>query len=185
MSEAQATTLADALKRYLAEVTPHKKGHKQERQRIQAWLKRPVANRSLASLRPKDFAAHRDNRIAEGVASNTVRLELALLSHLFNTARKEWGVEVQNPIAAIRMPKGSRARSRRLEDDEEERLLKACRLSKNKQIYHLVVLAIETGMRLSELLNLTWADTDLPNRKVILLDTKNGQVRGVLNRPGY
>jgi integrase len=179
ISEAKATTLADALKRYLAEVTPHKKGHKQERQRIKAWLKRPVANRSLASLRPKDFAVHRDNRIAEGVSSNTVRLELALLSHLFNAARKEWGVEVQNPIAAIRMPRGSSARSRRLEGDEEARLLRACRSSKSKQIYHLVVLAIETGMRLGELLKLTWADVDLPNRKVILRETKNGQVRGV------
>ena len=41
ISEAKATTLANALKRYLAEVTPHKKGHKQERQRLTTtgnWL---------------------------------------------------------------------------------------------------------------------------------------------------
>ena len=77
------------------------------------------------------------------------------------------------------MPKGSRARSRRLEGDEEDRLLRACKASKSKQIYPLVVLAIETGMRLSELLKLTWLDIDLKNRKIILLETKNGQVRGV------
>lgn len=178
-SEAEATTLADALVRYLAEVTPNKKGQLQEAQRIKAWLNRPIAARSLASLKPKDFANHRDVRLAEGLATNTVRLELALISHLFNTSQKEWGINVTNPIESIRMPKGSRARQRRLEGDESLRLLTACRESKSSQLYPLVVLAIETAMRLGELLKLTWDDVDLNRRTVTLQDTKNGRCRSV------
>ena len=178
-SEAEATTLGEALGRYLLEVTPHKKGRAQEIQRINAWLKRPLSVRSLASLKPKDFSVYRDTRSAEGVATNTARLELALISHLFNTARKEWGIAVLNPIESIRMPKGSKARCRRLQGDEAERLITACKASKSHQLYSLVTIALETGMRLGELLKLTWEDVDLQKRLALIREAKNGEGRGI------
>ena len=98
-SEAESTTLAQALIRYQSEVTSKKKGAVREVARIDCWIKSPLASRSLASLKPSDFSAYRDKRLAAGLATNTVRLELALVSHLFTIAMQEWGICSQsNPI---------------------------------------------------------------------------------------
>jgi hypothetical protein len=45
--------------------------------------------------------------------------DLGLISHVINVARKEWGVNVENPVAMIRRPPGSKGRNRRLSGDEE------------------------------------------------------------------
>ncbi|HET19766.1 MAG TPA: site-specific integrase, partial [Chromatiales bacterium] len=90
-SQAESTTLAEALERYRDEVSTHKKGAPQELRRIARWLKHPLSKRFLASLRGADFAGFRDEWRKAGKAENTIRLELALISHLFEVARKEWG----------------------------------------------------------------------------------------------
>jgi hypothetical protein len=117
-SEAEGTTLYEALERYEREVSKAKKGHEQEKWRIKAWKADSLAKRSLASLRGADFSKWRDARL-ESVSPATVRLELALLSHFFTYAAKEWGIGVTNPVQSIRMPKVSNARERRLEGTEE------------------------------------------------------------------
>ncbi len=109
--EAERTTLNEALDRYLAEVTPTKKGKVQETTLINRWKVDPLASRFLASLRGSDFAAYRDKRKAAGRSSNTIRIELALIGHLFETARCEWKMEaLANPIRNIRKPSTHSAR---------------------------------------------------------------------------
>jgi integrase len=159
-SEAEGTTLYEALERYEREVSKAKKGHEQEKWRIKAWKADSLAKRSLASLRGADFSKWRDARL-ESVSPATVRLDLALLSHLFTYAAKEWGIGVTNPVQSIRMPKVSNARERRLEGTEEKYLLNALVDSgagkrANHWMHPLAILAIETGMRQSELLSLEW-----------------------------
>ena len=71
--------------------------------RISIWKNHPLAKR--ASIRGNDMAAYRDERIKASYFANTIRLELAIISHLFEMARKEWGMEgLTNPVKAIRMP---------------------------------------------------------------------------------
>lgn len=177
-STADSTTLADALIRYRDEITPKKKGKDQELRRITQWLRHPLAKRSLSSLKGKDFAKHRNDRLEE-VSAATLRLELALISHVFTIASKEWNIPVTNPISLIRKPTANNARTRRLEDDEEDRLLTACQQSMNPLLYPIVVLAIETAMRLSELLDMEWKDIDIKKRTIVLSDTKNGTARTI------
>jgi hypothetical protein len=75
-----------------------------------------LAYRPLNSLRGADLAAYRDARLTAGVGGNTVRLELALPSHMFEVARREWNMEdLVNPVKAIRKPKVPRGRARRLQ----------------------------------------------------------------------
>lgn len=178
--EAERTTLAEALERYEREVTPRKKGAKQERLRIALWRRDPLAQYSLANIRGADLAAWRDKRLNAGTSPTTVRNDLALLSHLFNTAIKEWGLEsLSNPIEKIKMPTAARARDRRLVGDEEMRLLEACRASSCPWLAPVVTLALETAMRQGEMLSLTWDNIDLPRRVAHLPDTKNGESRDV------
>ncbi len=103
-TEAESTTLKEALQRYLNEVTPTKKGAKQESDRIKVWMENALASRYLASLRSVDFAQYRDQKVAAGASASTIRNHLNIISHLFNVARKEWGMEsLTNPIQNIKI----------------------------------------------------------------------------------
>lgn len=178
-SEAEATTLEQALDRYLREVTLNKKGASKEASRINAWKKHPLAKRSMASIKGKDLANYRDERLKGGAATGTVLRDLSVVSHLFTVASTNWGMGITNPLDHVRMPKPGKARSRRLVGDEYERLLKACTESTNHFLAPLFVLAVETGMRLSEMLGMKYEDIDKQARTVILHDTKNGERRVV------
>lgn len=81
---------------------------------------------------------------------------------------------LSNPVQAIRKPKNSNARTRRLEGDEEARLLQAVG---HKELRTLIVLALETGMRQSELVSLTWQEIDLQQSVIKKQDSKNGDGR--------
>ena len=175
-SEAERTTLGEALERYVSEITPSKRGQIQEARRIKHLLQHPLAARSLASLRAVDFANYKRERAVK-VSAHTVRLELALLSHVYTIIRKEWSIPVDNPIAAIRKPATPRGRDRRLQGDEEARLLAAAEKSRAYGLKTCIELAVETGMRAGEIVQLTWEQIDLHNHVIRLDQTKNGDCR--------
>lgn len=191
--DVERTNLSEALDRYQAEVTEQKKAAAKEKSRIRQLKGHKLAHRSIASLRASDFAEYRDERLGEGLAGNSVRLDLALLRHLFTIGIKEWGWPVTNPIAAIRMPKIAPGRERRLSPEkkeveidgkkveltEEERLLRACKASRSKLLLPIVNVAIETGMRRGELISMLWENVDLSRGTVFLPETKNGSERTV------
>ncbi|WP_291525368.1 site-specific integrase [Acidithiobacillus sp.] len=176
-SESESTTLDEALTRYAREIIPTKKSPRQESSMMRQWQARPIARMFLAAIRGRDLAAAVRDMEAEGKSSNTIRLHLALLSHLFNVARTEWGMEaLTNPVELVRKPKLPRGRDRRLVGDEEERLLAACR-AMNPELAAIVTIAIETAMRQGEIMGLTWDRVDLVRRTVTLEYTKNGEKR--------
>ena len=172
--EAESTTLEEALDRYGREVSSAKKGYPQEKKRIRTWKSHPLAKRFLTTIQGKDIATFRDERIKSGSSANTVRLDLAIISHLFEIARKEWGMEgLKNPVKAIRMPSPPSGRERRLQAGELEKLLE----SLSEEMGQVVRFALETAMRRGEIYGMTWDMVDLKKRTVTLPDTKNGQKR--------
>ncbi len=190
-TEAERNTLGDLLQRYLTEVSGQKKGHNTERYRLVSLQRDPIAKVKVAGLSGKLMAEWRDKRLKE-VSGSTVNRDLNLISHVINVARKEWGIHAENPVSMIRRPPENRARNRRLAAGEEERLLAELELSArsergtfeaggthNPWMRPLVILALETAMRRSELLTLCWSDVFLSDRFVRLHDTKNGEPRDV------
>jgi integrase len=167
--EAERTTLAEALKRYKTEICSRKAHPAQEYQRVDRWLREPLAHRYLANLKGVDFAQYRDMRRAAGRAENTIRLELALVSHLFEIARKEWGMEsLLNPLKNIRKPSGSRERDRRLQAGEYDRIATALSASENPCAIQAFDLAIETSLRQGMLVQLQWDWIDLERQVVTI-----------------
>ncbi|MDO9104815.1 MAG: site-specific integrase [Methylovulum sp.] len=109
-------------------------------------------------------------------SSTTVNRYRAVLSAIHNYAFRQ-GYITSNPVkktSSLPSPKG---RVRYLSDVERERLLAACQQSEWPRLYLLVLMAMTTGMRKSELLRLTWADIDFDNGLAFLDDTKNGEPR--------
>lgn len=70
-----------------------------------------------------------------------------------------------------------RGRVRFLDDAEREQLLESCKASPSPYLHTLVVLALSTGARQGELLNLRWCDVDWQRRVITLHDTKNKERR--------
>ena len=119
-------TLGEALKRYQREITPTKRGAMQERNRIKAWLRDPLADKSLSDIRLPQMGQWRDQRLAAGKAPATIRNALTIISQVYDVATSEWGMEgLANPVARLRLPKNRPGRDRRLEEGEEPALLKA------------------------------------------------------------
>ncbi len=174
-------TVCEALSRYLQEVTPTKRGSTQVGERNKArYVADVLGDYALAALTPEIVSRYRDDRLRKGKANNTVRLELALLGHLFTVAIREWGLGlVYNPVANIRKPSPGQGRNRRLSKSEEQRLLNACDAHSNPLLGWIVRIAIYTGMRRGEILSLRRHQVDLSKRVVWLHDTKNGSARGV------
>ena len=177
--------LTAALDRYLAEVSCKKKpstaAAEQSKARV---LKEYLGGYSLAALTPETVSRYRDERLGEGKSPYTVRLELALLSHLFKTAMREWGVGlVRNPVALVAKPRLPDGRNRRLGSSEQTRLLAACDAHSNPMLGWIVRVALHTAMRQGEILSLTRDQVDLKRRVVRLTETKSGSARTVpLNR---
>jgi integrase len=142
-------------------------------------------------LSPEIVAKYRDMRLAgedrkdkDGSpvprAPDTVRLDLALLGHMYTVAIKEWGIGLpSNPVLNIRRPTPGPGRNRRLSAEEEKKLLAAVDEHSNPMLRWIVRIALATGMRSSEVATLRRSQVDLKRRIVRLLETKNTLPRTV------
>lgn len=178
---AERMTLSEALDKYLTEVTPTKKPSSQRTERGHAKrLRDALGKYSLIAITPDIVASYRDERLSEGKSRNTVRLHLALLGHLYQTAMREWHIGLwTNPVRAVKTPKPGAGRDRRLLPDEEERLLAAADQLSNPMLGYMIRFALETAMRASEIRGLRRGDIDLGRRIARLRDTKNNDTRTV------
>lgn len=178
-SEAKKRTLKELIERYEREILPSKPRAKQESQF--AWWKEQLGRYVVADITPSLIGEYRDKLLNSITMRGTKRSEgtviryLAALSHAFSVARNEWGWIEQNPIEKVRKPSPSRGRVRYLNTDERLRLLEACKTSSNPFLYPIVVLALSTGLRKSEILNIKFTDIDFERGKIIIPITKNGE----------
>lgn len=99
-----------------------------------------------------------------------------MISRLFEVAATDWGMEsLSNPVRKVNKPKLPGGRTRRLEGEEEKKLLEHC----PKSFALLVRFALETGMRREEISRLSWGNVDLKKRSAHLPKTKNGEARTI------
>lgn len=174
---AEGTTLAEAIERYIDEYIKIRLKHsKRETDRANAIKDRDIGRLYLARIRGKEIASFIKERQAEGVVGNTIRLDLALLSKLFEVARRDWGMEsLVNPTKLAHKPKTGQNRTRRLEDGEEEKLLEHA----SDKLKPIILFALETAMRRAEIAGLDWTDVDLKNSSLYLAETKNFEERTI------
>jgi integrase len=175
----RAHTLAHLLERYASSVVPRKRGGDRELYMLRVVLRHPLSRLSLHRLTPAEIAKYRDDRLAV-VTGATVRRELAIVRHCLQVARNEWGFVLPlNPVDQVKLPAPNNPRERRATTGELERLLEDCAARGHQRLSAVIQLAVETGMRRSELLGMRWPDVDLEARTVLLRNTKNGHPRTV------
>ena len=165
----------DLLDRYVREELPKKRSGPKEANKLRFYMRHPLLARPAPFQRPRDFAQIRDERLRE-VSGGTVRREFAVLSHMYETARKEWFLELDNPIKQIRLPSANPSRTRRLAAGEYERLRGAAG-AYGGEIPDLIDWLLSTAMRRSEALSLTVADIDRDQWVAEIKQSKNGKPR--------
>lgn len=171
--------LGDLFIRYRDNESPKKKGHVQERYRLDQIARHPISKTPLRALNAEHLAHYRDQRL-QTVGPSTVRRELALVQRVLQIGIDEWSTGLQdNPAARVTKPKQSNTRERRLLDDEFKKLIKACRQGKIHWIEPLIRLAVTTGMRRGELLFIEWNDVNFEKQIIKLRTSKNGYPREI------
>ena len=181
--ESKKHTLGELIDRYINKVLPTKeKQNPDVEQHLGVW-KSLLGHYSLIALKPDVILKARDEiqkiKTPKGGEKTkaTMNRYHASLSVVLNYAVRvlEW-LEV-NPMNKIPKLPEPRGRVRYLDPDELKRLENACKESTNNLLYPIVMLAITSGARKNEILNLTWDDVDLNAKRAILHDTKNGERR--------
>ena len=141
----------ECLERYRDEIVIHKRSRVMETKLIGYLLKESFINYKLNFVDNRVMARYRD-RALKTLKSSSVRRRLAIISHMFTIAKREWGYKIENPILYIRKPKNPEPRNRRFTDVELNLLLRGNRTSELMRT--IVELALETGMRQAELLSI-------------------------------
>ena len=179
-NEASKYMMRDILKRYLNEEKgKHKKGWDEEVYRANKMMRDPICDLNLLQLSSKDIAEYKDRRLKE-VSPTTFNKDLSFLKVAVDIAIFDWGINIPfNPCRNVKRLKQPRPRNRRLEGDEQTRLIEACAMSDNKYLKFMVQFSIETAIRQGELLKLTHKKINWNDRLMILTDTKNGEDREV------
>ena len=132
----------------------------------------------LSAIRGVDVAAWRDELLKSGLSAQSVIHHLNALSGLLSFVEKELSIDLPagNPVSKVRKPAAPKSRDRRLRPGEFDALLSEARVPGLRQV---IILAVESSMRLGELLGLEWKHVDLTRRTAHLVDTKNGESRTV------
>jgi len=116
----------------------------------------------LSYISPQMVDGYKAMRIKEGASPNTVNRQLANLSHMLRMAIR-WRYVDKNVVSSVDRMKAPERPHRFLNQEEIRRFVEAARGS---HIYPMVVTALHTGMRKSELLNLKWSDVDFDHGTV-------------------
>jgi integrase len=125
-----------------------------------------------------DIVADYKRKRDKVVRPATVYQELSLMRRMFNVARKEWKWVKESPVADLSFSVGDRnSRDRWLTVEEEQRLIGAA--TNPQWLRTLLIVALQTGMRRSEILNLSRQDVDFQRRTVFVRQSKNGQQRTI------
>lgn len=179
--EAKKHTLGQMIDRYMENVLPLKEKCLKRQGAQLLWWKEQIGNKLLADITPSLIGELRDRLLKETTvrkklrAPATVVRYMAALSHAFSICVKEWGWSDDSPMRKVQKPREPRGRVRYLSTEERISLLKACKESSNKYLYPIVIVALSTGMRLSEVLNLRWTDIDFAKGRIFLEKQKNGE----------
>lgn len=170
----QDMTVADLLRRYLREESPHKKSGSADTYRIKP-LVGTLGAYNVTTLTSASLKDYKTLRLAS-VAPQTVVHELSLLHRAYVVGVEDWGLVLPMGIPRTRRPRLPKGRERRVRDSDIARISAA---TESEELGVVIQIAVETAMRRGELLGLTWDRVDLERSSALLDETKSGSPRTV------
>ncbi len=132
-------------------------------------------SKPVNKIKPVDIEAFKTYLKTQNLKNSSINRYLEILSKMFNLAidNKEL---TENPVSKAGMLREDNIDPRFLSADEERRLYKS--IDKfAPYLRPIVTIALQTGMRRGEILNLKW--TDIKDGYIQLLETKSGNSRNI------
>ncbi len=137
-------------------------------------------NQLITQITASMIENFRERRLTErgyqgtNLKAATMNRELALLKHMFSLADREGWLD-QNPVSLVKFQKENNVRDRVLDPDEFARLQQ----HSPPHLQAINLCAYQTGMRLGEILHLTWDRIDFKSGFIQLRaeDTKTDEAR--------
>lgn len=184
-NQARQKTLADLLDLYIKDAVIHHHKAAKDTVRQLNYFREALGKYALTYITPELLLKERSKlsetttRSRTKINPATVNRYFATLSGAFRFACKTLRWMDENPCINLLKLKSKPKERRVLALGEDIRLLQACRQSQSPYLYCIVLIALTTGARKSEILHLTWDAIDFDNRIAHIKDSKNGQPRRV------
>ena len=188
LKEARTQTVRSLFERWQVEVAILHKGAKADVNRCKQLIKNAdFMPRRLDQISAEDLRDWRDHRLTQ-VKPSSVNRELNVISSVFSHAMKEWSAPLAtNPVELIKRPGGAEiVRDRRWTDERVKIILDAANWKEDTKpktgeqyAAWALLVAVETAMRLGELVKIKAGDFYPVDRYVALRDTKNSDDRTV------
>lgn len=128
-------------------------------------------NHYLHEITPEKIEKYKSERL-EKVKPASVNREVATLKNLYTKAI-EWGYVRDNPAKKVKLLREPPGRLRYLEKEEIKKLIELCA----PHLKPIVIIALNTGMRRGEILNLKWRDINLRDKNILIHDSKSHSSR--------
>lgn len=140
-------------------------------------LKTQFRNIPLTRFNSALLEQFQTDKLNAGCKPATVNRYLAALKHIFSKAL-DWEMvneETLNKIKKVKQLEENNKRLRYLSPEECQALINSC----DDYLQPIVLTALHTGMRKTEILKLKWNQVDMKNGFINLSDTKSGKRRSI------
>jgi integrase len=134
-------------------------------------------NIPLRQFNTRMLELYQTERIQKGNKPATINRHVATIKHMMTKA-VQWDMVEEYALKKVRQVKQLEERNRRLRylsEEESKRVIEKC----DPHLKPIVVMALHTGMRKSEILTLRWENIDLAIKLILLTDTKNNEPRQI------
>ena len=181
----QAASLGEVITQYIANEATKHKGERWETIRLNKIMRDfpVICAKPINTVDQTDMIKFREGRSVE-VGNSSVAREMQLLGSVFRYAIRELRVIKDSPLKDVNKPRAAPHRERRVSTDEIAAICAAANYeigsvpaNHTQQAVWAFLFAIETAMRASEIIEMTW---DMVHDDYVHLpDTKNGAARNV------
>jgi len=161
-------TIGEMIARYEIECMPMKKHPARDKSILKHFKAFFGEDRLLKDIE-HNLGDYEGFRAAKNAMPATISKELGLLKRMFNIAIKKWKWLKENPVSYIEMPVVRNERTRYLSDNEYAELMKAVDdPSSPEWLKPVILMALNTGLRESNLLGLKWSQVNLFSKMVVI-----------------
>ncbi len=143
-----------------------KRSWKTDVQRLDKIILPVLGAYPLSAITTEDIQSLLDRLAASGAAPATIRHYFAILRRIFNIASQitVHGVQVftgRNPAKGVLVPPVHNSRERYLSPEEADLLIAEAGKLRSPDLQHVIILSLNTGLRMSEIARLRWADVNI------------------------
>ena len=180
-SDSTRFTFGELVEKYRNEITPKKKGKREETYKLNFLIRHDISKHNLLELQTKHIYEFKAELLDSGKAPATINKYLHYIYTIWETAKVEWSMSLppRNPATLVKKEKVRDKIDRILSKEEYASLINASKQSNLKILTDMIQFAYLTAMRFGEIVKLNVEDINFETKIATLNDTKNGETRHV------